>query len=110
LRQALDGLADRGAKRVALCGAGEAAEVAYLTLRELGFEPVGVFAHDSVGQPFLGYTVHALADLASEDFDVVVVATFDRPEPILAQLGQLGVAPARIVTLRQPLGAVRQTG
>jgi DNA-binding MarR family transcriptional regulator len=111
LRQALGGLADRGAKRVMLCGAGEAAEVAYLTLRELGFEPVGVFAHDSVGQPFLGYTVHALAELATEDFDAVVVATFDRPEPILAQLGQLGVAPSRIVTLRQPLtGGARQTG
>jgi DNA-binding MarR family transcriptional regulator len=111
LRQSLDGLADRGAKRIALCGVGEAAEVAYLTLRELGFEPVGVFAHDSVGQPFLGYTVHALAGLATEEFDVVVVATFDRPEPVLTELGQLGVAPSRIVTLRQPLVAGRrQTG
>src|SRR5437773_5948450 len=34
LRQSLGGLADRGAKRIALCGAGEAAELAYPTLRE----------------------------------------------------------------------------
>ena len=108
LRESLDGLADRGAKRIALCGAGEGAEVAYLTLRELGFEPVGVFAGDSVGQPFLGYTVHALAELATEDFDVVVVATFDRPEPVLAELGRLGVAASRIVTLRQPIAASRR--
>src|SRR5262245_27666855 len=108
LRQSLDGLADRGAKLIALCGAGEAAEVAYLTLRELGFEPVGVFARDSIGQPFLGYTVHALAELAAEDFDVVVVATFDRPEPVLAELGALGVATSRIVTLRQPITAGRR--
>src|SRR5215468_1335966 len=105
LRQSLEGLADRGAKRIALCGAGEAAEFAYLTLRDLKFEPIGVFAHDSIGKPFLGYTVHALAELATEDFDVVVVATFDRPEPLLAELGRLGVAESRIVTLRQPIAA-----
>ena len=52
--------------------------------------------------------MHALADLATEDFDVVVVATFDRPEPILADLGQLGVASSRIVTLRQPLAGGRR--
>jgi DNA-binding Lrp family transcriptional regulator len=108
LHQSLHGLADRGVKRIALCGTGEAAEVAYLTLRELGFEPIGVFGHDTVGQPFLGYTVHPFADLATEDFDVVVVATFDRPEPILVDLSQLGVASSRIVTLRQPLAGGRR--
>ena len=108
LRQSLDGLADRGVKRIALCGAGEAAEVAYLTLRELGFEPIGVFARDAIGQPFLGYTVHALAALGTEDYDVVVVATFDRPEPVLAELGRLGVPASRIVTLRQPIATGRR--
>ena len=103
LRRALGGLADGGAKRIALCGTGEAAEVAYLTLKELGIEPVGVFAPG--GGLFLGYPVRALADLGTEDFDVVVVATFERPEPSLGELGRLGVAPSRIVTLRQPLTA-----
>jgi DNA-binding MarR family transcriptional regulator len=103
LRQSLGGLADGGARRIALCGIGEAAEVAYLTLKELGLEPVGVFAATADG-PFLGYTVRPLADLAAEEFDVVIVATFERPEPSLVQLGRLGVAADRIVTLRQPLG------
>ena len=53
LRQSLDGLADGGAKRIALCGLGEAAELAYLTLRELGLEPVGVFGPAGDGS-FLG--------------------------------------------------------
>ena len=103
LRQSLGGLAAGGAKRIALCGTGEAAEVAYLTLKELGLEPVGVFGAD--GSQFLGYPVRALADLGVEDLDIVIVATFERPEPSLAELARLGVAPSRIVTLRQPLTA-----
>jgi DNA-binding MarR family transcriptional regulator len=102
LRQSLGGLADGGAKRIALYGTGEAAEVAYLTLKELGLEPVGVFAPG--GGRFLGHAVRALAELVTEEVDAVVVATFERPEPSLAELDRLGVAPDRIVTLRQPLG------
>jgi len=102
LRESLGRLADGGAKRVVLYGAGEAAEVAYLTLKELGLEPVGVFARSATGR-FLGFPVRALAELTAEEFDVVIVATFERPEPSLAELGQLGLAPERIVTLRQPL-------
>jgi DNA-binding MarR family transcriptional regulator len=107
LRQSLGGLADGGAKRIALCGTGEAAEVAYLTLKELGLEPVGVFGAD--GGLFLGYPVQPLAGLGSVDLDAVIVATFDRPEPSLAELGRLGVAPSRIVTLRQPEAVPRET-
>jgi DNA-binding MarR family transcriptional regulator len=103
LRQSLGGLADGRARRIALCGTGEAAEVAYLTLKEMGLDPVGVFAAAADG-PFLGYPVQPLADLAAEEFDVVIVATFERPEPSLVELSRLGVAADRIVTLRQPLG------
>ena len=42
LRDSLALLSRTGLKRVALCGTGEAAELAYLTLKEFGLEPVGV--------------------------------------------------------------------
>jgi DNA-binding MarR family transcriptional regulator len=106
LRQSLGGLADGLAKRIALCGVGEAAEVAYLTLKELGLEPLGVFAPTADG-PFLGYPVRALEDLAAEEFDVVIVATFERPEPLVAELARLGLPPSRIVTLRGPAAGAR---
>ena len=107
LRESLGRLADGGAKRVALYGTGEAAEVAYLTLKEMGIEPVGVFAQSATGQ-FLGFAVRPLSELGTEEFDVVVIATFERPEQPLAELGQLGLARDRIVTLRQPLPATRE--
>ena len=106
LRDSLSPLPERGAKRVALFGTGEAAEVAYLTLRELGLEPIGVFAREPGGQ-FLGFPVQALADLMEADADAVIVATFDRPEPVLLELTAAGLSRDRIVTLRQPAPPAR---
>lgn len=107
LRESLSLLPDRDAKRVALCGAGEAAELAYLTLRELGLEPVGVFDREA-GATFLGYTVRPLTDLSVEALDVVVLASFAPPEADVTALTALGVPRERIVTLRrQPDAALR---
>jgi DNA-binding MarR family transcriptional regulator len=104
LRDRLGSLPERGAKRIALVGTGEAAEVAYLTLRELNLEPIGVFAHAPGGQ-FLGYPVRAMAELADIDADAVIVATFDRPEPVVVELAEGGLPRDRIVTLRPPASA-----
>jgi DNA-binding MarR family transcriptional regulator len=89
-----------GMKRFALCGVGEAAELAYLTLREFRLEPVGVFDREAGGQ-FLGFPVRPLAELAGEEVDGVIVATFDRPEQRVAELGRLGVPAGKCLTLRR---------
>jgi len=100
LRESLGRVADGSAKRIALYGTGEAAEVAYLTLKEFGLEPVAIFGASATGS-FLGYPVRALADLAEEEFDVLVVATFEPPEPHLASLAALGVPREKCLTLRR---------
>lgn len=46
LRESLIPLAQAGHRRVVLCGTGEMAELAYLTLRELGLELAGVVDED----------------------------------------------------------------
>jgi DNA-binding MarR family transcriptional regulator len=99
LRQTLAELAPAGAKRIVLYGTGDAAELAYLTLREFGLEPVGVFAGNGGGD-FLGYRVRPIAELADEEIDRVIVATFERPEPVVAELTSRGVPAAKLVTLR----------
>ena len=105
LRATLAELPQSGAKRIALYGTGDAAELAYLTLREFGLEPVGVFA-PSAGADFLGYRVRAVAELPDEEIDQVIVATFDRPEPLIAELTALGVPAPKLVTLRRIAGGV----
>ena len=100
LRETMARLHALGMKRFALCGVGEAAELAYLTLREFGLEPVGVFDRESGGQ-FLGFPVRGLAEVAGEEIDGVIVATFDRPEQRVAELGRLGVPAGKCLTLRR---------
>jgi len=101
LRDSLSQLPGAGMKRVALYGTGEAAELAYLTLKELELEPLGIYTAAG-GGTFLGMPVKPVAELADESLDAVVIATFDRPEPHAAQLVGFGVPPAKILTLRAP--------
>jgi DNA-binding MarR family transcriptional regulator len=107
LRESLGGLVAQGTRRVALYGTGDAAELAYLTLKECGLEPVGVYAVRADGR-FLGFPVRSLAELDTRAIDGIVVATFDPPEPHIVELQRRGVPPAKCVTLRRmPAGSAR---
>lgn len=105
LREAMTGLHERGMERIALYGTGDAAELAYLTLKEFGLEPVGIFAQEADGH-FLGFRVRGVADLGDEEFDGVIIATFDRPEQHVAELTRLGHPPEKFLTLRRPAAPV----
>jgi DNA-binding MarR family transcriptional regulator len=100
LRESLSLLPETGMKRIALCGTGEAAELAYLALKEFGIEPVGIFGRESGGS-FLGFAVRPLDDLSQEDVEGVVVATFEPPEAHVAELKALGLPPQKLLTLRR---------
>jgi DNA-binding MarR family transcriptional regulator len=100
LREFLAGLAENGMKRVALYGTGEAAEIAYLTLKEFGLEPVGIFSREGGGS-FLGAPVRSIVGLEPGEFDGLIVATFDRPEPHVAELTSLGIPAERLITIRR---------
>ena len=98
LREALAHLGQDGHKRVALYGTGEAAEIAYLTLREFGLEPVGVFDRRPEGS-FLGMQVRDIQELSVEEVDRIIVATFDRPKVHVPVLVGLGIPADRLVLL-----------
>lgn len=100
LRDAMGHLTQNGMKRIALCGTGEAAELAYLTLKEFELEPVGVFAAAGGGH-FLGFPVRPISDLPGVEVDGIVVATFERPERHMAELARLGIPPQKFLTLRR---------
>jgi DNA-binding MarR family transcriptional regulator len=106
LHDALGRLAHDGMKRVAFYGTGDAAELAYLSVRELRLEAVGVFTRDGGGE-FLGFPVRPLTALALDEVDGIVVATLDRPETYIDELTAAGVPARMIVTLRRVDGALR---
>jgi DNA-binding MarR family transcriptional regulator len=86
-------------KRIAIHGTGEAAELAYLSVAELGLELVAVFDGADAGQ-FLGQPVRPIEDHRSVDFDLLVVATLERTEQVVSRLVALGIERDRLVTLR----------
>jgi len=99
LRVVLQECASAG-RRVAIYGRGEAAEIAYLSLKEFGLEPVAVFDEEN-GHDFLGMPVRPVADHAQVAFDLMIVATLERSGNQVATLIKHGVAADRLFPLRQ---------
>jgi len=87
-------------RRVAIYGSGEAAELAYLSLKEFGLEPVAVFDVDG-RREFLGMPVRPLAEHDQVAYDLMIVATLERSGQQVAALIQDGVPREKLLPLRQ---------
>jgi hypothetical protein len=100
-----------GGRRVAIFGRGEAAELAYLSLKEAGLEPVAIFDGDE-GPEFLGMTVHSIRDHAAIDYDLIIVATLERSaQQLVSVLLANGVPREKLISLRQePAPPPRKNG
>jgi len=98
LRETMRPLVEHGVQRFALYGTGEAAELAYLTLREFGLEPMAVYAEDG-RRDFLGLPVRPLVEMNDGKGDRVIVATFDQPNRHRALLARCGVGEDRLIFL-----------
>jgi DNA-binding MarR family transcriptional regulator len=98
LRQSLaQAVAQR--KRVAIYGTGDAAELVFLLVRDMGLDLVAVFGPEQNGR-FLGLPVTAVADHATVDYDVLVVSVLERPAGTAKLLGRLGVPDDKVLMLR----------
>jgi DNA-binding MarR family transcriptional regulator len=99
LRVVLRPLAEAGHKRIAIYGTGEAAELAYLSVKEAGLELAAIF-DDEGGRMFLGMPVRDIREHHLVPYDLLVIAALDRPEAAVNQLVQLGVPLEKVQTLR----------
>ena len=105
LRTALQECA-RANRRVAICGRGEAAELAYLSLKESGLEPVAIF--DTVGgHDFLGIPVRPISDHDQVAYDLIIVATLESSGRQVAALIRDGVPQEKLFPLRQEVAPKR---
>ena len=101
LRAVLRPLAEAGHRRIAIYGTGEAAELAYLSVKEAGLELAAIF-DDQGGQMFLGMPVQGIREQHLVPYDLLVIAALDRPEAAVNQLVQQGVPLEKLQTLRPP--------
>jgi DNA-binding Lrp family transcriptional regulator len=92
--------------KVAIFGTGEAAELAYLCLKELGVEPVAVFETQG-GSKLFDMPVRPIGDHATVPFDTMIVATLEDPAKQRMVLEQNGIGRERLLLLRQPRPAAK---
>jgi hypothetical protein len=102
LRSQLAILVQEGHRRILLYGTGELAEIAFLTIREMGLELVGVLAEPSGPAQFLEYPVMPPADLRGANFDRVIVVSLRGGAEEVKRLAESGVSPERIIVVPQP--------
>ena len=88
-------------RRVAIYGRGEAAEIAYLSLKEFGLEPVAIF-DEADGHEFLGMPVRPIVEHGQVAYDLMIVATLERSGNQIAGLIRVGVPKDKLFPLRQP--------
>ena len=91
-------------RRVAIYGRGEPAELAYLSLREFGLEPVAIFDEKN-GDCFLGMPVRAIGEHAQVTYDLMIVATLERSGQQVVNLIRDGVPKEKLFPLRQQAAA-----
>ena len=87
-------------RRVTIYGRGEAAELAYLSLREFGLEPVAIFDEDN-GHEFLGMPVRPIVEHDQVAYDLMIVATLEPSGNQIAGLIRVGVPKDKLFPLRQ---------
>ena len=95
-------LAQEGHRRVLLCGTGELAEIAWLTMQEVTLELVGVIDEAPHSKSFLGHPVHDLGYAAEAECDRIVIASLSPHQTLLDRLASLGVPAKRCLLVPQP--------
>jgi hypothetical protein len=97
-------------RRVAIYGRGEAAELAYLSLKESGLEPVAIFDADEGGQAFLGMPVQSIANHAQVDYDLLIIASLEKSTAQhMAAMLRHGVPQEKMFPLRrEPMPVARR--
>ena len=86
-------------QRVAIYGTGDAAELVYLLVRDMGLELVAVFSPEPA-ETFLGVRVLPIVEHATVTYDVLVVAVLERPAGTAKLLRQCGVPDEKVLMLR----------
>jgi DNA-binding MarR family transcriptional regulator len=85
-------------QRVAICGTGELAELAYLALREMNVNCVG-FVDGNTRESFLSCPVFSPDEIAGWQLDRVLIADFDHAETYEEQLVRSGIPREKLLRL-----------
>jgi DNA-binding MarR family transcriptional regulator len=99
LRELYAKMETQGVRCIVFYGAGDLAEIAYLSLQQSCIELVAVVDDGRVGQNFMQFTVIHPDRIESLWFDRILIATTDSTESISRKLANMGISTSRVVEI-----------
>ncbi len=97
LKLILKDLEANGNSHIAFYGAGDLAEIAYISLQETALTLVSVFDDKRAGQNFLGKKIESLANITMSAFDKLVITTIGVQEDLIKEITAKGIDQKKIV-------------
>jgi hypothetical protein len=99
LSRSLSAFAATNRRNILLIGTGEVAEIAYLTVRELGLNLTGFIDGRAANPTFLNYAVHSFEDLPHLSFDAAIIASLQDRSEVYGELLRANVREEDIVAV-----------
>jgi DNA-binding MarR family transcriptional regulator len=99
LKNLFSELEGEGVKKIAFYGAGELAEIAYISLLEFKIALVAIFDDSSNGKIFYGRKVDCQNNLPTIDFDKIIVTDNENLNLIKAKLIKNGIPSDKIACI-----------
>jgi DNA-binding MarR family transcriptional regulator len=99
LRELYSDLEKQGVSRVVFYGAGDLAEIAFLSLQETDIELVAVFDDEKQGKRFMRFTIFDPGRMASFSFDKILITSINSTEIIFQRIAALGLPNEAVVQL-----------
>jgi DNA-binding MarR family transcriptional regulator len=99
LRDLYSGLEKQGVSRIVFYGAGDLAEIAYLSLQETNIELVAVFDDEKNGNRFMRYTVGHPDQMVPLTFDKILITSLNSKEYIYQKIADLGLSSESVVQI-----------
>ena len=104
LREQLAVLARAGHRRILMCGTGELAELAVLTIQEMGLELVGIADEAPDRKQFLGFAVRPIREALEGVYDFVLVVPRQWGDDVAGRMVACGLPAERFIVLSASSG------
>jgi DNA-binding MarR family transcriptional regulator len=99
LRDLYAELETQGVRRIVFYGAGDLAEIAYLSLQQSCIELVAVVDDGRVGKNFMQFTVSHPHRIESIWYDRILIASIHSTQFISEKLATMGISASRVVEI-----------
>jgi len=92
-------IAQQGVRRIVLYGAGDLAEIAYVSLQETPIHMIAVVDDDKSGQILLGFPILASSSLSSLLFDRILVTQTEATMKALERIAEKHIPSEKVLVL-----------